>query len=297
MADDNPSPWANGHSIDVLRQVSAGLTSNVHDYTATPVDAGGVAAEWIVAQGVTEQAPSVLYFHGGAYLCGHPEQYRNATVWLSRTVGVRVLVPDYRLAPEHPFPAAFEDALTAYRWLLDQAGADPKHLVVAGDSAGAGLAVSLVADAREQGLRLPACIVANSPYVDMALASLSLDDPERNVDEPNKVTIQWLAATYLGAGCPQGDGADPKDPRHSPVYRDLSGLPPLLVQTAGRDNLQHDGIRLAAQARSCGVQTAYTDYPAAGHIWIVMQPADQDADAASAMREMGVFIQRHIRDE
>ena len=137
----------------------------------------------------------------------------------------------------------------------------------------------------------------NSPYADLALASPSLDDPARNVAEPNKLTIQWLASTFLQAGREPADLLDPKDPRYSPVYRDLSGLPPLLVQTAGLDNLQHDGIRLAAQARSCGVQVTYTDYPESAHIWIVLQPADEDPQAALAMAEMREFIARNIRTE
>ena len=265
------------------------ITPTVRNYETIPVDAHGVAAEWVIAndQPIVESAPVVLYFHGGAYLCGEPAQYRNATVGLSRAARARVLAVDYRLAPEHPYPAALDDAMTAYRWLLDDAGVPAARLVVAGDSAGGGLAVSVVADAIEQRLPTPACIIANSPYADMAVASPSLDDPARNATEPNKATIEWLAATFL-------NGLDPKGPRYSPVYRDLGGLPPLLVQTAGQDNLQHDGIRLAAQARSCGVNTTYANYPDCGHIWIVLQPADEDPHAGAAMTEIAKFIEHHV---
>ncbi len=288
------SPWKNGHSIAVLREVSAGLQSNVRDYLAQQVDAGGVAAEWIIADGVAATAPVVLYFHGGAYLCGSPEQYRNATVWLSRVASVRVLVPDYRLAPEHPFPACFEDALAVYRWLLEVAQIASEQLIVAGDSAGASIAVTLAADARDQDLALPACIVANSAFADLALSSSSLDDPKLNLVEPKRVTIEWLAKTYLEAGHEAGQAVRCEDPRHSPIYRDLTGLPPLLVQTAGLDNLQDDGVRLAAQAQSCGVETMHTQYPTSGHIWTVAQPADTDPEAMRAVVEMSEFIHRHL---
>ncbi len=287
--DENP--WARGHSLEILRQVAAGITADVQDYTATAVNADGVDAEWVIANGVPADAPITLYFHGGAYLCGHPAQYRNMTVWLSRIAQVRVLAADYRLAPEHPFPAAFEDALTIYRWLLAQGDADAQQLIVAGDSAGAGLAVTVVADAHAAGLPRPACIIGNSPYADLRLQSPSLDDPKRNQQEPNKITIQWLARTYLEAG---GKSVDAGDARHSPVYRDLTGIPPLLIQTGNLDNLQDDGVRLAARAKECGVQVRHTAYPAAPHIWPVLFPADQNDSAANAITEMANFIRDNL---
>lgn len=259
------------------------------DFTVEPVEIGGVRAEWVTANDVTGNGPIVLYFHGGAYMCGHPEQYRNATVWLSRTANARVLAPDYHLAPEHPFPAAFDDALNVYRWLITDAGVAPGQFVVAGDSAGGAIAVSVAADAFAVGLPLPACIITNSPFADLALSSPSLDNPKLNTSEPTKATIEWVTSTYLEAG-----GADPLNPRHSPVYRDLTGLPPLLIQVGGLDNLHDDGMRLAAQARSCGVDTTYSDYAESGHIWIVYQPADVDREAARAVDEMSRFIQNNL---
>ena len=287
--DENP--WAKGHSLEILREVAAGITANVSDYTMTAVNADGVNAEWIVANGVPSTAPITLYFHGGAYLCGHPAQYRNMTVWLSRVAQVRVLSVDYRLAPEHPFPAACEDALTVYQWLLVHCHADPQQLIVAGDSAGAGLAVTVVADACAAGLPQPACIIGNSPYVDLQLQSPSLDDPLRNQQEPNKITIQWLAQTFLEAG---GLSLDADNPRHSPVYRDLTGLPPLLIQTGELDNLQDDGVRLAERAEACGVNVRHTAYAGAPHIWPVLFPADQSDSAADAITEMANFIRENL---
>lgn len=289
-----PSPWANGHSIEVLRSVSAGLLAlvQVRDFEAIPEDADGVAAEWVIAHGVPASAPVSLYFHGGAYLCGTPQQYRNATVWLSRLAGVRVLAVDYRLAPEYPYPGAFEDALTVYRWLLAQSVA-PEQMVFAGDSAGASIAVTLAADALALGLPSPAAVLANSPFADLALQSPSLDDPALNQHEPNRTTIEWLVRTYLQA--PAGSPINARDPRHSPVYRDLSGLPPLLIQTAGQDNLRGDGARLASQARSCGVATTHTDYQECEHIWIATEPADKDPHCHRALTEMATFARLRLQ--
>ncbi len=283
------NPWANGHNMETLRQVAAGIVPEVSGFRAVAADAGGVPAEWVIADEARSYRAVVLYFHGGAYLCGHPEQYRNMTVWLSRLANAGVFSVDYRLAPEHPFPAAFDDAMSAYRWMLEIVGAKPDRLFVAGDSAGAGLAVSLTADAIAAGLPSPAGVIGNSPYADLSLASPSLDDPLRNQEEPNKTTIEWLAHTYLTAGNPP---ADARDPRHSPVYRDLTGLPPLLIQTGGLDNLQDDGARLAEQARRCGVEVTYRAYPDSPHIWPVFFPADKNPAARRAIEEMAAFIGR-----
>jgi epsilon-lactone hydrolase len=136
-------------------------------------------------------------------------------------------------------------------------------------------------------LPAPACVIANSPYADMAAASPSLDDPRRNQGFQNRAIIEQLQAAYLG-------GADPRDGRHSPVYRDLSGLPPLLVQVGGLDNLHDDAVRLAAQARACGVEVAYTDYPLSEHIWIVFKPADKDSQARHAHEEIRDFIRARV---
>lgn len=300
MTDSNQdkagSPWDQGHSIDVLRQVAKGIVATVRGFTAVPVDAGGVSAEWVLADGVESDAPVALYFHGGAYLCGTLEQYRNATVSLSRAAAVRVLSVDYRLAPEHAHPAAFEDALSAYRWLLEQPGISSSRVFVAGDSAGASIAVSVAMDAIELGLAAPACIVANSPFADLALLSPSLNDPSLNLYEPNKVTIEWLARTYLEASEEtNGVTLTAADPRHSPVYRDLSGLPPLLVQTGGLDNLKDDGARLAVQSTRSGVSTRHSEYPASGHIWIVLQPPEADPAVAAAFTEISNFCATHLQ--
>ena len=286
--NDSDDPWANGHTIETLRAVAATITPTVEDYVAQPVVVGGVEAEWISTDGFAAHAPAILYLHGGAYLCGHPADYRNMTVWLSRLTGVQVLALDYRLAPEHPFPAAMEDAFSAYKWLLDEGyGA----IAVAGDSAGAALAVTLAADARDAQLPLPSCVLGNSPYADLSLQSPSLNDPARNTAQPNKTTIEWLAETYIDAGDIR---QEPADPRISPVFRDLNGLPPMLIQTGGLDNLQDDGERLALRAQDCGVSCQLTEYPEAPHIWPVLVPADDSDQSHRALREMADFLKASL---
>jgi acetyl esterase/lipase len=250
----------------------------------------------VLAEGVAEDAPVVQYMHGGALVSGAPSHFRAATVGVSRAAGVRVLSVDYRLAPENPFPAAFDDCLAVYRALLDTV--DPSRLAIAGDSVGSCLTVAVLGDARDAGLPQPACAIGNSPYCDFMMASPSLDDPARNHTWVNKDLIIKLNQAYLG-----DSGADPRDPRHSPVYRDLSGIAPLLLQLAGKDNSYDDGIRLAGQARSYGVEVQVSSYPEAEHVWIGTWAASSDEVevlpaqvkmADDAFAEIAAFLARHM---
>ena len=282
------NPWRNGHSIDVLRSVSASITPNVDSFTATPVDMDGVAGEIIHADTVTTPTCSVLYLHGGAYLCGNPEQYRNITAGLAQAASAEVVAVDYRLAPEHGHPAAFTDASTAYAWLNRQR--PDAALVIAGDSAGAAIAVATALQAQDTGCRKPVAVLCNSPFADLTLSSASLDDPLRNQGEPNRATIEWLVRTVIDAS---GGALHAADHRVSPVYADLNGLPPLLIQTGGLDNLEDDGVRLAQRADECGIDVVLTRYPQSPHIWPVFTSAAQDPQAAAALSEMADFIRRY----
>jgi monoterpene epsilon-lactone hydrolase len=248
---------------------------------------GGVETETVLPEELGDSPRVILYFHGGGYLIGSADQYRGATVTLARAVEARAVVPNYRLAPEHPFPAAHEDAWAVYRQLIG-AGVDPVNLAVAGDSAGAALSISVLVRARDEGLPLAACATLNSPYADMTASSPSLDDPKYNQGRVKKALVTWMMGTYLGA-----NDADPKDPRHSPVYADLTGLPPLLIQTGGLDPLNDDGTRLAARARECGVNVRLTDYPTSNHIWVVRGTNPFDPEAEKANEESANFIREH----
>jgi epsilon-lactone hydrolase len=259
----------------------------VKGFRAHPAEYGGVPVEVVVPDGAAPPARTILYFHGGGYLTGSPDQYRGATVPLARAAGANVVVADYRWAPENPFPAAHDDAFAVYSGLLDS-GVDPAGFALAGDSAGAALSLSALVAARESGLPLAASAALHCPYADMTAGSPSLDEPRYNEGRVKKERVVWMMSTYLAA-----NGADPRDPRHSPVYADLAGLPPLLVQVGGRDPLHDDGARLAARARECGVEVALTEYPASEHIWVVAGTRPPDPEAARAVEESAGFVRAH----
>lgn len=228
----------------------------------------GVPVEWTApADGPTDEGLVVVYLHGGGYSNGLAKWARRAAARLALGTGGRVVAPDYRLSPRFPFPSAHEDVLSVYRHLIGPAGFAPGRVAVAGDSAGGALAVSLAADARDEGIPMPACAMVNSLWADIALNTPSLDDPIRNRYDIRRDLVEHLSTTFLSTG-----GIDPYDGRHSPVYRDLRGLPPLLVQAAGRDVCHDDSIRLAASARAAGVAVTITEYPDAEHIWILNGP-------------------------
>jgi acetyl esterase/lipase len=235
------------------------------------VEAGelaGVPVEWTApAGGAPDGSPVVIYLHGGGYSSGLAKWARRAAARLALGTGGRVVAPDYRLSPRFPFPAAHDDVLAVYEHLIGPGGAQPGQVSVAGDSAGGALAVSLAADARDRDLPLPSCVMVNSLWADIALNTPSLDDPVRNRHDIRRELVEQLSATFLAPG-----GIDPYDGRHSPVYRDLRGLPPLLVQAAGRDVCHDDSVRLAAAARAAGVAVTITEYPEAEHIWILNGP-------------------------
>ena len=270
---------------------------------------GGVPVECTEpTQGVSDPKRVVLYLHGGGYSNGLAAWARRGTARLALGLGCRVVAPDYRLAPRFPFPAAHEDVLAVYQHLIGAGGYRPQNVAVAGDSAGGALSVSLCADARDAGLPVPGCVITNSLWADIALNTPSLDDPVRNGFDIRREMVEQLSNTLLSTG-----GIDPMDARHSPVYRNLTGLPPLLVQAAGRDVCHDDSIRLAASARAAGVAVTITEYANAEHIWILNGPwriaypdgypqnpaihwVDSGAEApeaSTAIDEMVAFVRSH----
>jgi acetyl esterase/lipase len=264
-----------------------------------------VPVEWTIpAGGVSAPDRVILYLHGGGYSNGLAKWARRATARLALGLGCRVAAADYRLAPRFPFPAAHEDVLAAYRHLIGPGGYSPARVALAGDSAGGALVVSLMADARDNGLPLPACGILNSLWADIALNTPSLDDPVRNGFDIRRSMVEGLSATLLSTG-----GVDPRDPRHSPVYRDLRGLSPLLLQAAGRDVCHDDSVRLAANARADGVEVRLTEYADVEHIWIlngthrIQYPNGQmrwvdtgvePPEAQTAVDEMCDWVRQHM---
>ncbi|MGA2713695.1 MAG: alpha/beta hydrolase [Bryobacteraceae bacterium] len=220
--------------------------------------AGGVPASWCIPPDAV-QGRVLLYLHGGGYVVGSARAYQPMVSRLASRLRTRALIPDYRLAPENPFPAALEDAIAVYRWLLDQ-GIAPQSIALTGDSAGGGLAVSCMASIRAAGLPLPVGAAVISPWADLEVAgesgvSKAQDDPILEV-----AGLQGMAGAYLGA-------ASPRTPSASPVYADLAGLPPLLIQVGSAEILLDDATRLAARAGAAGVKVRLDIWPEMFHVW------------------------------
>jgi monoterpene epsilon-lactone hydrolase len=220
----------------------------------------GVHGEWILTHAQPFSPRVVLYLHGGGYVAGSPEMYRSVTSEFARRCEARVLVVDYRLAPEHPFPAALEDAIAAYRWLLAQ-GIAPSNIMIAGDSAGGGLTLSALLGIRERGLPRPAGAVLIAPWVDLAATgdSIRTNAQSDDVVVPDNGENR-LAHAYMG-------GAPLDTPLASGLYADLTGLPPLLIQASAIEVLLDDAVRLDAKARAAGVDTKLRLWDGLPHVW------------------------------
>jgi epsilon-lactone hydrolase len=245
------------------------------------VDAGGVAGIWVAPAGPATRR-IVVYLHGGGYLWMSARTHQAVMSQVAMAAQARCLGVDYRRAPEHPFPAAVDDALTAYRWLLDQ-GTDPADVLIAGDSAGGGLVLALLLAAREAGLELPAGAVCISPWTDLAVTGRSAEE----ADDPivNGAALRAMAAAYLA-------GADPRHPLASPLYADLSGLPPLLIQVGTRESLLDDARRVAHHAESSGVDVTLVEHPDVIHMWLVFDP--DLPESRTAFRLIGAFAESHL---
>lgn len=246
------------------------------------VNAGGVTAEWVTAENASDSRV-VLYFHGGGYIIGSPRTHRAMLAELSQASVARVLALDYRLAPEHPFPAPVEDSVATYRWLLNE-GYDPSRIAVGGDSAGGGLTVSALVQLRYLGLPLPAAGVCISPWVDMEGLGESMETRAEADPMVGKENLMVSAKTYLG-------GADPRAPLAAPLYADLRGLPPLLIQVGDAEVLLDDSTRLAGVAREAGVEVQMDVWDDMIHVWHLFAPILPEGK--QAVSQAGEFIKKH----
>lgn len=250
----------------------------------TPV-AAPVRAEWVVPRGGTAPGAAVVYYlHGGGYVACSPVTHRPITITLARQLHARVFALDYRLAPEHPFPAALEDALAGYRWLLAQ-GVAPSRLVLAGDSAGGGLALATLVALRDAGDPLPAAAYLLSPWTDLAGTGESVRRNAEACDTFQPADVPRFAAAYLGP-------TPPDDPRASPLYADLHGLPPLLTQVGTSEILYSDATRLHDRALAAGVASELHTYDGVPHVWQVL--AWVLPEARSALAEAAAWLRRQL---
>jgi monoterpene epsilon-lactone hydrolase len=253
--------------------------------TVTAAELGGVPAAEITVDGI-EPRHVVLYFHGGVYVMGDAFLAAGLAAQIARRTRAKVISVGYRLAPEHPYPAAADDALAAYQALL-QNGTDPAGIVFAGESAGGGLAIATLVNARDHGLPLPAAAYVMSPYADLTLAGTTMQT-KRDADpllSPD--ALQARVSDYTA-------GHDAALPLISPIFADLSGLPPLIIQAGTHEVLLDDAIRLARQAATADVQVSLDITPAVPHVFQAYFPILDEATAA--LDRAGQLLSAHLAD-
>jgi epsilon-lactone hydrolase len=247
------------------------------------VEANGVRAEWSSTPDA-DPACVILFLHGGGYVSGSLDSHRPLATEVGRASGTRTLALGYPLAPEHPFPAALEDTLAGYRFLLS-CGIDPRHIAVAGDSAGGGLTVALMVSARDAGLPQPACGWCISPWVDLECLGASMTSKAEVDPLIQKPYLKELASAYL-------NGADPRTALAAPMYADLKGLAPLLIQVGSAETLLDDAVRLANVAGAADVEVTLEVWPDMIHAWPLFH--QQVMAGRLAIARAGAFIRSRM---
>jgi monoterpene epsilon-lactone hydrolase len=275
-----------GSSVDEQRRLLKELVSAQPlpaEVTVTAAALGGVPTAEVTVDGI-EPRNVVLYFHGGVYVIGDAFIAAELASQVGRRTQARVISVDYRLAPEHPYPAAVEDALAAYQALL-QDGVDPSDIVFAGESAGGGLAIATLVNARDHGLPLPAAAYVMSPYVDLTLAGTTIET-RREVDPLlSRELLQPRVTDYAS-------GHGPASGLISPLFADLSGLPPLIIQAGTHEVLLDDAVRLAAQAANADVAVTLDITPGVPHVFQAYHAILDEA--AAALDRAGQFLSAHL---
>jgi epsilon-lactone hydrolase len=285
---------------EILREGRLDLLSDVHtlraafeetmarvpiaaDVAQSPTTIGGVDAVEVTIRD-TDSPNVVLYFHGGVYVIGSAATSVPLVAELARRADVKAITVDYRLAPEHPYPAAVEDARAAYEGLVGQ-GVDPRRIVLAGESAGCGLAMATLLGLRDDGLPLPCCAFLMSPYVDLTLSGETLLTKQAVDPTLTPDGLRIRVPEYV-------DGADADDPRISPVLGDLRGLPPLLIQVGSHEILLSDALRLAVRAATADVQITLDVTPGVPHVFQGFAAALDEGDAA--LDRAAVFLKTQL---
>ena len=254
------------------------------DIELDTVDLDSVPGEWSMAPG-SDASRVLMFFHGGGYCSGSIVSHRRLVTEAGRAAGVRTLAVGYRLAPEHPFPASVEDALSTWRFLRMQ-GIAAEHIVVGGDSAGGGLTLALIQHLRDAGEELPACAWLVSPWTDLTMSGSTLTSKDGVDPIIHKGYLGELADAYLPPTM------DRKDPRVSPIYADLHGLPPMLIQVGSAETLLDDAVRLAAVAGAADVPVRLEVWPHMIHAWPLWN-AHLEA-GRRALADAGAFMREHL---
>ncbi|MBB3045838.1 acetyl esterase/lipase [Litorivivens lipolytica] len=250
-----------------------------------PGKSNAIKAEWLVPARVGAEAPVILYLHGGGYISGSPLSHRDLAGRLGKAAGARCLVLDYRLAPEAPFPAALEDSIACWRWLLKQ-GVRPEQIILAGDSAGGGLALATGLRLKQLGLRQPAAYCCLSPWTDLSLSGESIVARQsREVVLANPALLQTAAAAYCA-------GQTPDQALVSPLFGELEGLAPILIQVGTEEVLLDDSLRFHQRARAAGVNCELTLWEGMWHVWPLLYRTGLP-EARVALEKAAVFIQEN----
>jgi len=288
---DSMKSQQSGAAPSSIEEVRAGLDSVVsyfealdfpEDVEESAVDAGGVAGFWFSPRSAPEGS-AIVYLHGGGYVMGSVATHRSLIGRLARATGLRCLALDYRLAPEHPFPAAIEDVTAVYHWLLEQ-GMDASKIMIAGDSAGGGLTLGCLVALRDAGEPMPAGAICLSPLADLELTGASAAG---GVDDPmvEREGTLMMAEAYL-------QGTDPNEPRASPIHADFSGLPPLMIEVGTRELLLDDARRVATKAMGAGVDVTLYEADGLTHVW---QMHPHLPESAESLERITHFVKKYLR--
>ena len=259
------------------------LTGEPEGVTYEAAVIGEVPGQWVIPSGA-DTASALLYLHGGGYVMGSSNTHRKMVGHLAKAIGIRAFVADYRLAPEHPYPAAIKDAVTAFRGLLAE-GIRPNRIVVAGDSAGGGLTVAMLLSLRDDGRPLPAAAMLLSPWTDLALTGESLTSRESTDLTVTVPGVRRMAEYYLGS-------AKARAPLASPLYADLRGMPPTRVQVGADELLMDDAVRIAEKMKNSRVDVTIEVFPEMQHVFQFGAGTLPEADDAIA--RLGEFARKHL---
>ncbi len=281
------NPYSPDKSVAQLRTETQRRASSPlpNDISVTPVEAEGISGEWVQADNARPRR-TILFLHGGGYYRGSISASRSGVAALARSCAARCLSLSYRLAPEHPYPAALEDTVNGYQWLLRQ-GIAAGNIAICGISAGGGLAVATLLALRNAGLPLPAAAIPLSPWLDLTQSSESFQT--RAADDPfiSKPYLDRMAGYYAA-------GADPRDPLISPLFGDLADLPPMLVHVGSLETMHDESIAFAHACQAAGGSIEIKVWPGLVHGW---HAHPELPETIAALREIAVFCRQIIPDQ
>lgn len=267
-------------------EIIASLMPAPADYVVSRSDINGCPGEWVYDENAQSDRV-ILYLHGGGYCFGSPKSYRSLAARISRASGARILLPDYRLAPEHRCPSALQDALTAYNFLLES-GHLPCNIIIGGDSAGGGLAVAAAVALRDGKQMLPAALICISPWTDLSCSGKSISAKKGKDPFVTEKFLRWCGDNYT-------DSMDCRSPSASPLFANLAGLPPMMIQVGEDELLLDDAVELARNARQAGVTVSLEIWERMWHVWHIFAELIPEAD--QAIMALGRFAAEKFKND